>query len=173
MAQNTDSWPTFAEAAEQLNASLRTMWRYNARGQLEVQKRPQPGRKPVNVVNPRDLEKLKPAPYVVAPENMHLAVHQNAAQAPAPRTGSQPGLEAILSIFTDRLKAVTIDTKDTVRISEKPILKLTEVHALTGIPIERLRQAITDGRLKARLDSEWGRGYRVRRGDLDAFIAGT
>jgi excisionase family DNA binding protein len=158
MAHKFDDWPTLAEAAEQLNASLRTIWRHNERGQLEIQKRARPGLKPVNVVNPRDLDKLKPAPYVTSP----APIEETAVQVRKAQTPSLLDVERIVSILQGRHDAVTID--------RKPILKLSEVRQLTGISVHRLKQAIEAGSLKAYRDGEWGRGYRLRRSDLDAYI---
>jgi|SRR3954464_2591976 len=59
------TWPTLKEAAAILRTSVRSIWRENERGELEMQKRPRPGKKPENVVRPEDLEKLKPQPYPV------------------------------------------------------------------------------------------------------------
>src|SRR5690348_7977261 len=58
-------WPTESEAAALLGASVKTLHRYAAKGLIEIQKRPRPGKKPENVCNPRDIERLKPAAHVM------------------------------------------------------------------------------------------------------------
>jgi excisionase family DNA binding protein len=57
--------------------------------------------------------------------------------------------------------------KPAVAIADKPLLKLDEAAALTGLSRQLLRQAIEDGKLKGRII---GRGFRVKREDLDRYI---
>lgn len=52
-------------------------------------------------------------------------------------------------------------------IAVKPLLKLEEASALTGLSRQILRESITDGALKA---SMIGRAWRVKRKDLDRYI---
>jgi excisionase family DNA binding protein len=57
--------------------------------------------------------------------------------------------------------------KPAVAIADKPLLKLDEAAALTGLSRQFLRKSIEDGKLKGRII---GRGFRVKREDLDKFI---
>jgi excisionase family DNA binding protein len=54
-----------------------------------------------------------------------------------------------------------------VEIADKPLLKLDEAAALTGLSRQILRKAIDSEELKAKLI---GRAYRIKRDDLDEFI---
>jgi excisionase family DNA binding protein len=54
-----------------------------------------------------------------------------------------------------------------VRVSEKLLLNLTDCRLLTGLSDANLRDAIHEGKLKARII---GRGYKVKRADLDEFV---
>jgi excisionase family DNA binding protein len=54
-----------------------------------------------------------------------------------------------------------------VEIADKPLLKLDEAAALTGLSRQILRDAIKAEELKAKLI---GRAYRIKRDDLDAFV---
>jgi excisionase family DNA binding protein len=54
-----------------------------------------------------------------------------------------------------------------VPIADKPLLKLAEAAALTGLSRGILREAIDAGKLKARII---GRGWRVKRDELDAYV---
>ncbi len=54
-----------------------------------------------------------------------------------------------------------------VGIADKPLLKLNEAAALTGLSREILRKAIDSEALKARII---GRAYRIKRTDLDDFV---
>lgn len=58
--------------------------------------------------------------------------------------------------------------KAEVAIENKLLLSLDEAVALSGVPRAQLNAARRDGRLKAR---RMGRGYKVRREDLEAFTA--
>ncbi len=53
------------------------------------------------------------------------------------------------------------------RLSEKLTLTLTEAALLSGLSRGHLRQAIEEKKLKARII---GRGWRVKRADLDAYV---
>jgi excisionase family DNA binding protein len=71
--------------------------------------------------------------------------------------------------FLDILRqAITPETKaDAVPIADKPLLKLDEATALTGLSRDTLRQAIGTGELKGKMI---GKAYRIKRTDLDGYI---
>jgi excisionase family DNA binding protein len=75
-----------------------------------------------------------------------------------------------VAAFVAALSAERSNGKLTFTLDVKPILTLDEAHQFTGIPERRLKEAIKAGHLKAAL-GVWGRGYRMRRTDLDTFIA--
>lgn len=54
-----------------------------------------------------------------------------------------------------------------IRVSEKILLSVNDCRVLTGLSDATLRNAIRAGELKAKLI---GRGYKVKRSDLDDFI---
>jgi excisionase family DNA binding protein len=54
-----------------------------------------------------------------------------------------------------------------VRVSEKILLNLTDCRALTGLSQATLKEAIKSKKLKAKII---GRGWKVKRQDLDEFI---
>lgn len=54
-----------------------------------------------------------------------------------------------------------------VRTSEKLLLNLTDCRLLTGLSNDFLRDAIKAGTLKAKII---GRGYKVKRQDLDDYV---
>lgn len=58
-------------------------------------------------------------------------------------------------------------SSSSVPIENKLVLTLGEASALTSLSTGFLRQAIKDGHLKAKI---MGRGYRVKRADLDAYV---
>jgi excisionase family DNA binding protein len=54
-----------------------------------------------------------------------------------------------------------------IRVSEKLLLTVSDCRLLTGLSEQVLRAAIHDGKLKAKVI---GRGYKVKRLDLDNFV---
>jgi hypothetical protein len=54
-----------------------------------------------------------------------------------------------------------------IRVSEKLLLNLNDCRLLTGLSNENLRSAIKAGTLKAKII---GRGWKVKRQDLDEFV---
>ncbi len=54
-----------------------------------------------------------------------------------------------------------------VRVSEKILLNLSDCRQLTGLSAANLRDAIHSGKLVGKII---GRGYKVKRSDLDKFI---
>jgi len=54
-----------------------------------------------------------------------------------------------------------------VRLTDKLTLTLTEASLLSGLSRNHLRQAIEEKKLKARII---GKGWRVKRSDLDAYV---
>ncbi len=54
-----------------------------------------------------------------------------------------------------------------VRVSEKILLNLTDCRALTGLSQATLKEAFKSKKLKAKII---GRGWKVKRSDLDKFI---
>ncbi|MDF5718102.1 MAG: helix-turn-helix domain-containing protein [Rhizonema sp. NSF051] len=57
----------------------------------------------------------------------------------------------------------------TVPIADKLLLTLPEAQALTGLSREFLREAISNGTLKAAVI---GRSWRIKRSDLEEYVAG-
>jgi excisionase family DNA binding protein len=73
--------------------------------------------------------------------------------------------------LADLVRAVMAETgqdKATVPAADKLALSLDEAAALSGVPRSVLDAARKDGRLVA---VKIGRGYKVRRGDLEAFVS--
>jgi excisionase family DNA binding protein len=54
-----------------------------------------------------------------------------------------------------------------IRVSEKLLLNVNDCRLLTGLSEQSLREAIHEGKLKAKII---GRGYKIKRADLDEFI---
>jgi excisionase family DNA binding protein len=65
-------------------------------------------------------------------------------------------------------QAITPKTKAAgMPIADKPLLKLDEATALTGLSRNTLREAIETKKLKGKMI---GRAFRIKRDDLDEYI---
>jgi hypothetical protein len=65
---DVSDWLTEAEAAAELDCSVRTIQRYASDGKIEMRKRQREGRKPESVCNPSDVDKLRPSTVHVMPK---------------------------------------------------------------------------------------------------------
>jgi excisionase family DNA binding protein len=69
--------------------------------------------------------------------------------------------------FLEVLRNTLTLQKSVVPIADKILLTVNDCRLLTGLSEQNLRDAIHDGKLNARVI---GRGYKVKRKDLDAFV---
>ena len=75
---DTSQWPTIAQAAATLQVSTKTLERKIKAGEIEAQHRPRGretgsakrGIRPATVVNPHDIERLKPPAFVLPPSQL-------------------------------------------------------------------------------------------------------
>jgi excisionase family DNA binding protein len=156
------------EAAEYLGISSRQIENYAKQNKLSVRK--EKGKTgDIAVYDEKELRRLKaeldskrimrPA---VTTETDESNERRELIRASDSRLSDVPKIFDLVKALTDGKKADTI-----IAISHKPLLKLDEAAALTGLSRQLLRQAIEDGELKGRLI---GRAYRIKRVDLDKFI---
>lgn len=125
-------WPTDVEAAAQLACSTKTIARYAAAGKIEMRKRPVAGRKPENVCNPRDVERLLPAVHVMPPEPPPSAsLELSAAETPAPPVPNGQAAAFFALIETIATAIATVQTPPTPQ--PKPWISLEEAAALSGM----------------------------------------
>src|SRR3954470_2205971 len=176
------TWPTLKEAAAILRTSVRSIWRENERGELEMQKRPRPGKKPENVVRPEDLEKLKPQPYPVRklppmPQSFYRMAGMMQDPPEPELTGERfdrfiASLEAIgqRAFPAPAEPAIARPEPPTVPLHLKLNLTIEEAAAYSGYSEHVLRQAIAAGTVKA---SRGGprRSLIIRRASLESFNA--
>jgi excisionase family DNA binding protein len=69
--------------------------------------------------------------------------------------------------FLDIFRNALTFQKLVIPIADKILLTVNDCRLLTGLSEQSLRDAIHDGKLKARII---GRGYKIKRQDLDEFI---
>jgi excisionase family DNA binding protein len=150
------------EAAQELKISVRSLQRLVQSKRISVTYRRGVSGKQEAIFSPEEIENYKRErdAEIIKPS---VATTGDTALARSDVTTGDTALarNVIETIFNLGLQ------KPTVAIADKPLLKLDEVSALTGLSRQLLRQAIEDGKLKSRII---GRGFRVKRDDLDEFI---
>ena len=154
MGDQMEHWKTQAEAAAILVCSGKTISRMAAQNKIQRAFRRVPGRKPMPVFNPTDIERIraetveiKPFPVEAPKEAKSLA-----------RVPSQDGVKLLTQLFADRF-----GSSRSVAVERKVFLNLNEASEYMGMPKAWLRREIKNGNLKAILF----RGWRIRRLDLE------
>jgi excisionase family DNA binding protein len=153
------------EASEYLGISIRQIENYARNNELSVGKeKGKTGN--ITVYDERELETLKQKldakrtfkPSVVREDNESNEIVR-----------SSDSHLTQLSKFAELLTALVIDKNpsNTVAIENKPLLKLDEAAALTGLSRDTLRDAIET---KDLIGKKIGRAFRIKRDDLDEYI---
>ena len=152
-----------AEACQFLKVSERSLARYAVQGKIGVTY--QKGKRGnVALYDDEDLKLLKEElsqPILTRPAIERLPSHDSMALAPVSGIGSVPDL---LSLIAERLKP---NDKPQVGIENKLTLSLAVAAALSGLSQNFLASSIHSNKLKA---AKRGRGWNVKREDLDKFI---
>jgi excisionase family DNA binding protein len=150
------------EARNELGISVRSLQRLVQSKKISVTYRRGESGKQEAIFNPEEIENYKRErdAEIIKPS---VATTGDTALARSDATTGDTALarNVIETIFNLGLQ------KPTVAIADKPLLKLDEAAALTGLSRQLLRQSIESGKLKGKII---GRGFRVKRDDLDEFI---
>jgi excisionase family DNA binding protein len=173
------------EAADFLGVSVRALERYVQQQRISV-KYEKGKTRPTANFNPVELEAFKaelnqpnykpaiePRQTPSSIESRQIAIDlEPETDKPVLYTGEVAEFGEITVI--DKLASIIegllgkTDNQPTVLIADKLLLTLPEAQALTGLSREFLRDAINDGALKAKMI---GRSWRVKRSDLDEYVA--
>lgn len=150
------SWYTKSQVSTILGVSEKTVERMIARGELHHEKRKRPGKGPVTVLDPEDVEKARQALADAAPSP---AVIQNAegSNLPARRMGNP------IDALVEALAAAAPAKHPTVPIHERLYLSIPEAAALSGLPQSYIRAQAHAGNLH---HAPAGRGLKVLREDV-------
>jgi excisionase family DNA binding protein len=167
------------QAADYLGVSVRAVERYTQQGKLSVHYEPGKTR-PVAVYREEELRPLKseiaanlyhqrPAVEKGNPANPEQAGDVGEVTALARGEGSADALALIIrEVATATVGALRADAAAAVvPVADKLMLSLVEASQLSGLSRGHLRDAIEDKKLKARII---GRGWRVKRDDLDLYV---
>ncbi len=159
------------QAAEFLGVTTRAVERYTSQGKLSV--RYEKGKtRSVAVYSEDELRALKseienPSIHRPAVDPLPAAFDKDSSQALIP-TNTEQGLAEFVGFLRRASEAKESSPMPTISdIAQKIMLTLPEAALLTSLSRNHLRQAIEDKKLKARII---GRGWRVKRNDLDAYV---
>jgi excisionase family DNA binding protein len=139
------------QVAELLNVSTRIVEKYASEGRLgEVTYvRGKTGKQAE--YNQEAVEKLK-------------AILESPDTAIATKT---PDARLFVASLVEAITSREESRSASVRVSEKLLLTINDCRLLTGLSEQNLRDAIHEEKLKAKII---GRGYKIKRPDLDAFV---
>lgn len=163
------------EACQFLGVSDRSLARYAAQGKVQVTY-VKGSRGNVAIYDDADLQRLKEE--LAEPTGMRLA-NEKAISVASNNSANHDNLamlplSGLVNVF-DRMAArdeaiiTALGTlKPSIGIEHKLMLTLPEASQLSGISKDVLRQEIRAKKLKASVGL--GRGYRVKRTDLDTFV---
>jgi excisionase family DNA binding protein len=141
-----EDWPTKVEVSRETGLSQRTIERKIQAGDIRQEFKHIPGRKPISILHPEDVAKLKE----------HTLVPIPLVGAPRPST-PQPDMSSFISL----LSAVPARTRN----SEKLYLRLDEAAEYSGLSKTYLRRQIASGVIHAFKDGGW----RIKRADLESM----
>ena len=149
-----DNWKTQAEAAEILKCSQKTIGRMAAQKKIQRVLRRVPGRKPMPVFNPDDIEVIRAEMVQVEP----FPVRDRGEGKALARLSSQGGVDLLAQLLADRLTPAR-----SVPVEQKVFLNLKEAAEYSGMPKAWLMREIKSGEIKAIKAGGW----RIRRADLE------
>jgi excisionase family DNA binding protein len=158
------------QAADYLGTSERAVERYAAKGKLTV--RYQKGQrgdeavfdekelKKLHMELDQKLRRIRPAvaPMSDTPDEQALALSDVSLNQQA---------NQFLAIIAAAMQSQQKGTQAQVATENKLILTLAEAQALTNLSRDHLREAIDNGKLKAKII---GRGWKVKRIDLENYV---
>ena len=149
-----DDWKTQAEAAEILKCSQKTIGRMAGQKKIQRVLRRVPGRKPMPVFNPDDIEALRAEMMQVEP----FPVKERGEGKTLARQTSQDRVDLLAQLLADR-----IPPAPAVPVAQKVFLNLKEAAEYSGMPKAWLMREIKNGKIKTIKSGGW----RIRRSDLE------
>jgi excisionase family DNA binding protein len=145
------------EAAKELGISVRSLQRLTEKKKISVTyKRGESGKQEA-IFNLGELENYKRQRDVETVQPVSVTSGDTALA----RNDANQFLQILRQAIMPETKAVGVP------IADKPLLKLDEAAALTGLSRDTLRTAIDTNELKGKLI---GRAFRIKRDDLDKYI---
>jgi excisionase family DNA binding protein len=165
------------EAAEHLGVSQRAIERYAQQGKISVKYiEGKNGKEAKYLIE--ELELLKSdknteihRPTIEPPTTLDSKNQENCQGLSEvveglPSIAELTNQERVIQAF-ETIASSLNNQKSTINVCDKLVLTLNEAQLLTGFSKETLRAAIKEGELKAKII---GRGWRIKRSDLDKYI---
>lgn len=154
------------EAAAELGISVRSLQRTVKAGKLTVTyKRGESGKQEA-FFDPDEIARYKQEMETETVKPAVTASETTTSDTALARIDAPQFFNALQLFIADRATA-TNQSHPQVAIENKPLLKLDEASALTGLSRQILRDAINTEKLKAKII---GRAWRIKREALDLFI---
>jgi excisionase family DNA binding protein len=145
------------DAAKELGISVRSLQRLTEKKKISVTyKRGESGKQEA-IFDPKEIENYKRERDVETVKSATVTSDDTALA----RNDTHQFLEFLKTAIMPEQKTVS------VAIADKPLLKLDEAAALTGLSRDILRKAIDTKELKGKMI---GKAYRIKREDLDRYI---
>jgi hypothetical protein len=156
---NYDGWLTKQEAAASLGLAEKTLDRMAESGKIQKGKRKRAGLPAIAVFHPDDVARIKAERGQEQPEPFLLPADGTARELqPAAQQQTTTALVQALTAIAERVTAPA-------ELKEPFFLTLKQAREVSGLPTSYLRQHfIAVGRAV-----KTGRGWRIRRADLEQF----
>jgi excisionase family DNA binding protein len=175
LAGEKPGWWRKERAVSFLEITARSLQRYVKEGSIRSETKVIKG-VTVALYNEEDIRNFKHQRdnHPPSPRSPTVMPSQKPAETALTRTSSE---QAIMPLdqtvaINERMIAVlermgSPTPSSSVPVENKLVLTLDEASALTSLSTSYLRQDIKNGKLKAKI---MGRGYRIKRADLDAYV---
>ena len=134
-----DGWKTQTEAGEILKCSQKTIGRRAAQKKIQRVLRHVPGRKPMPVFNPDDIEAIRAEMVQVEP----FPVKERGGEKALVRQTSQGGVDLLAQLLADRVSPAFA-----VPVAQKVFLNLKEAAEYSGLPKAWLMREIKNGKIQ-------------------------
>lgn len=149
------------QVAEFLSVTIRAVERYQQQGKLNPQYTK--GKTSMKAVyDDEEVKRLKEE--LEAPPAIEMTP-STTTTAVAKRGDVAPVIAALAQLLEERQEGK--GKPQQVPVESKPLLKISEAQALTGLSRDTLKEAIEKKKLKARKE---GKAYRITRKALDEYI---
>jgi len=170
------------EAAKFLGISTRSLERYLAQGKISARYERSDKTRPKAIFEKEDLERFKEdlsiktvRPAVIPEDSATLRQESDTSRQTLTNlpivwgTDGEKAGEAVIEALARAIELVMERErrKGAFPPDKKTLLTLKEAQILTGLSRQRLKDAITTGKLKA---TNLGRVWRVKRSELDRYI---
>jgi len=158
---DVSKWPTEYQAADAIGVSVRTLQRYAEAGKIEIRPRPRQGKKPENVCNPRDVDRLLPAAHVMPADEPEPPAKPTEAMVRANGKPTFDVLGALIALVTQQQKLLAAP-------EPKPWLTLDEAAEASGLTAAFIRRQIAEAKIAATRGGPHG-ALRVHRASVLEF----